>query len=289
MDVVTGMRQRIIPVLLAFASIPLCAQAVSPKEATFHVAGAQIFYRDSGGSGQPVIFLHSATGHSQVWEHQIPSFTTAGYRFIAFDRRGWGQTRIEAGATLGTAADDLLALMDHLGIAKAHLVSTAAGGFVALDFALSYPARVRSLVVACSIGGVQDESYLELGRKLRPSPSFDALPPDIRELGPSYRASDPAGAERWIQLEKASRPEAARAAAQPMRNRVTLSLLETLSVPTLFIAGGADLYAPPPVIRMVASRVKNSKSLVIPEAGHSAYWEQPDVFNRAVIEFIRKR
>ena len=202
------MRQRIILTALVLASLPLCAQS----EATVRVAGAQIFYRDSGGTGQPVIFLHSATGHSQVWEHQIPTFTAAGYRFIAYDRRGWGRTRLdpaEAGAASSTAADDLLGLMDQLGIAKVHLVSTAAGGFVALDFALSYPARVRSLVLANTIGGVQDESYLALGRRLRPSPQFDALPPDIRELGPSYRASDPAGAERWIQLEKASRPEAA--------------------------------------------------------------------------------
>jgi pimeloyl-ACP methyl ester carboxylesterase len=223
-----------------------------------------------------------------VWEHQIPPFTAAGYRFIAYDRRGWGQTRTEPGATAGTAADDLLALMDQLGIAKAHLVSTAAGGMVALDFALSYPARVRSLVVANSIGGVQDQSYLDLGRRLRPSPQFNALPPDLRELGPSYRASDPAGVERWLQLEKASRPEAARTPAQPSRNRVTLSLLGTLSVPTLFITGGADLYSPPPAMRLLAERVKSSQLLVIPEAGHSAYWEQPDVFNRAVIDFIRK-
>lgn len=283
------MRGRIIAALLAVASLRLSAQGASPKQSTVRVGGAQIFYIDSGGTGQAVIFLHSATGHSQVWEHQIPAFTAAGYRFIAYDRRGWGRTRLEEpNASPGTAADDLLGLMDQLGIAKAHLVSTAAGGFVALDFALSYPARVRSLVLANSIGGVQDESYLALGRRLRPSPQFDALPPDIRELGPAYRASDPAGAERWIQNEKASRPEAARAPAQPMRNRVTLALLETLRVPTLIIAGGADLYAPPPVMRMLADRVKGSQYLVIPEAGHSAYWEQPDVFNRAVTAFLRK-
>lgn len=277
-------------VLASLASLPLFAQPVL-KQAVVDVPGAQISYIDSGGTGQAVIFLHAATGHSQVWEHQIPAFTAAGYRFIAYDRRGWGRTRtrpVEPGANPSTAADDLLALMDQLRIPEAHLVSTAAGGFVALDFALSYPARIVSVVIANSIGGVQDQSYLELGRRLRPSPQFDALPADIRELGPSYRASDPSGAQRWLELEKAARPEAARAPAQPLRNRITLALLESLKVPTFFITGGADLYSPPPAMRILAERVKNARMLVIPEAGHSAYWEQPESFNRAVLEFLRK-
>ena len=68
-------------------------------------------------------------------------------------------------------------------------VGTAAGAFVALDFALSYPQRVRSLVIANTIGVVQDPDYVELGRRIRP-PQFDALPPEVRELGPSYRAAN---------------------------------------------------------------------------------------------------
>ncbi len=280
-------RRRIILAISAVVSLPLWAQAGLPVQSSIRIPGAQISYFDTGGSGPPVIFLHSATGHSRVWEHQVPAFTAAGVRCIAYDRRGWGQTRPEAVAATGTAADDLLALMDQLKIPQAHLVSTAAGAIVAVDFALSYPARVRSLVLANTIGGVQDQSYLDLGRRLRP-PEFNALPPDVRELGPSYRASDPAGVERWLQLEKASRPEAARAPAQSSKNRVTLSLLETLNIPTLFISGGADLYSPPPAMRMLSDRVKNSQLLAIPEAGHSAYWEQPEVFNRAVIDFIRK-
>ena len=60
------------------------------------VPGAKIFYRDSGGSGVPVVLLHAFTGCSQVWEHQIPAFTRAGYRFIAYDRRGFGRPRNHA-------------------------------------------------------------------------------------------------------------------------------------------------------------------------------------------------
>ena len=66
------------------------------------------------------------------------------------------------------------------------------------------------------------------------------------------------------------------------------SVLENIKVPVLLITGDADLLAPPPLLRFVAARMKNSESVIIPEAGHSAYWEQPEIFNRAVLEFIRR-
>jgi pimeloyl-ACP methyl ester carboxylesterase len=132
---------------------------------------------------------------------------------------------------------------------------------------------------------MQDEDYLELGRRLRP-PQFDALPPELRELGPSYRAANPDGTRRWVELERMSRQDGA--AAQPYRNRMTFSLLESIKVPTLFLTGDADLYAPPPLLPLFTSRVKNSESIVIPEAGHTSYWEKPELFNRAVLDFIRE-
>ena len=218
--------------------------ALPAREAYADVPGVRIWYIDTGGSGLPVVFMHAATGSSRVWEHQMPAFTQAGYRVIAHDRRGWGRSVIDpSGPQPGTAADDLQALMDHLGIDRIHLVGTAAGAIGSLDFALSFPQRLRSLVVANSIGGVQDEDYLALGRRLRP-PQFDALPAEVRELGPSYRAADPEGTRRWVELERLSRPGGPAARAQAMRNRITFSLLERIEVPTLLITGGADLYAP---------------------------------------------
>jgi pimeloyl-ACP methyl ester carboxylesterase len=73
-----------------------------------------------------------------------------------------------------------------------------------------------------------------------------------------------------------------------MRHRVTFSLLEGIKVPTLLLTGDADLFAPPFVLGLFAARIKNAESVIVPEAGHSAYWEQPEVFNRAVLGFIRK-
>jgi len=249
--------------------------------------GVRLWYRDGGGAGVPVVFMHAATGSSRVWEHQIPAFAAAGFRVIAFDRRGFGRTALAPGGVQpGTAADDLHALMSHLKVDRFHLVGTAAGGFASVDYALSFPQRLHSLVIANSIGGVQDEDYLELGRRIRP-PEFSALPADLRELGPSYRAGNPEGTRRWLELERTNRAEGERP-VQTMRNRITFALLETLSVPTLLLTGGADLYAPPPVMQLFVKRIKGSESVVVPEAGHSTYWEQPDVFNRAVLAFIRK-
>jgi pimeloyl-ACP methyl ester carboxylesterase len=175
--------------------------------------------------------------------------------------------------------------MKFLGIDRFHLIGTAGGGFVAFDYALSFPEQLRSLIVVNSIGGVQDADYLELGRRLRP-PQFDAMPPELRELGPAYRAADAEGTKRWIELEHMSRQSGA--AAQTYRNRMTFAMLESIKLPVLLMTGDADMYAPPPLLRMFSTRIKGAESLIIPEAGHSAYWEKPDVFNRAVLDFMRK-
>jgi len=271
-------------VSLSFLGVAL---AQSIHEASADVPGAHLFYIDSGGSGTPVVFLHANTGSSRVWEYQIPAFTKAGYRFIAFDRRGWGRTTVDPGAEPGTAADDLVALLDRLGLTQVHLIGTAAGGFVALDFALSYPQRLRSLVFANSIGGVEDKDFVELGRRIRP-PQFDALPPEVRELGPSYRAGNAEGTQRWMDLEKISRPPGPRAAAQPLKNHITYATLETIKTPTLLLTGGADMYAPTPVLRLFEAHFKHAQSVIIPDAGHSTYWEEPEKFNRAVLDFLKK-
>jgi len=265
---------------------PVAASSV--REAYADLPGVRLCYRDTGGTGVPVVFLHAATGSSRVWEYQIPAFTAAGYRVIAFDRRGFGGTTIAPGGVQpGTAADDLQALMNFLHIDRFHLLGTAAGGFVAFDYALSFPQRLRSLVVANSIGGVQDEDYLALGRRIRP-PEFSALPADVRELSPSYRAENADGTRRWMELERVSRAAGTPPPAQTMRNQVTFARLQTIRTPTLLLTGGADLYAPPPVMQLFVKRISGSESLVVPEAGHSTYWEQPEVFNSAVLAFLRK-
>jgi pimeloyl-ACP methyl ester carboxylesterase len=282
-------RLPLIVFLATIAGVTSLAQSAAPaREAAADLPGVHLWFTDSGGSGEAVVFVHAATGSSRVWEYQSPVFAKRGFRVITYDRRGYGRSVADpSGPQPGTGADDLNALMDHLKIDRFHLVGTAAGGFVAWDYALSFPKRLRSLTVANSIGGVQDPEYQAAMQRLR-TPDFLAMSPDMRELGPAYRVSNPEGAERWRALERTARPTSAQPPAQTFRNRVTFALLETVTVPTLLLTGDADMYAPPPIMRMFAARVKGSQPVVIPEAGHSAYWEQPEVFNRTVLDFIRR-
>jgi pimeloyl-ACP methyl ester carboxylesterase len=269
------------PACLGFAQ---SQQALS--EGLVDVPGAQIFYKDSGGGGVPVVFLHAFTGSADVWEHQIPAFTRAGYRFIAYDRRGFGRTVAAANGPASTAAEDLLALVDHLKIQKFHLVATAGGGFVGVDFAISYPQRLRSFTLLCSIAGVSDPDYVEATRRIRPD-GFEKMPNTFLELSPSYRFSNPDGVARWSEFERKNRaPEAVRGPAQPSKNRVTLAMIEGIKTPTLVMAGDADLYAPPALMRRIADHIQGAQFIAIPDAGHSIWWEAPDTFNRAVLTFI---
>ncbi len=265
------------------------AHAQAPAYEGFaDLPGVRIWYNDTGGSGVPVVFLHAGTGSSRVWEYQIPAFTAAGYRFIAYDRRGWGRSEVvPSGPQPGAAAEDLDRLMDHLEVDRFHIVATAAGGSIAWDYALSFPQRVRSMVIANNTGRVVDQDYLDFVRSLRPE-QFDGLPPEFREVGSYYRASNPEGTRRWVELEEVSRPPGPRMPTQPLKNRLSLSLIETVKTPILLIAGGSDLAAPAPLQRYFAERVPHAETLTVPNAGHSTYWEQPEVFNRAVLEFIRK-
>ena len=216
----------------------------------------------------PVVFLHASSGNSRMWAHQEPFFTAAGYRFVAYDRKG-----------KGAAADELELVAQQLKLQRFHLVGTAAGGIVATDYALSFPQRLLSLVIANSIVGVQDEEYVALMKRLRPSPQFDALPVEVRELGPSYRAANPEGEKRWKAL-------AGHLPTPKTRSRITFAALETIATPTLLLTGDADLYSPPPVMELIQKRIRGSRSIVIPACGHSAFWEQPETFNRAVLDFV---
>ena len=247
--------------------------------------GVDLWYEDSGGQGTPIILLHAASGTCEAWEHQVPAFTSAGYRCVSYDRRTWGRSRTsDPDRQPGFAGDDLHGLVEHLGLDRVHLVATAAGGIPAIDYALSHPERVRSLVAANTIGGVQDESYLEVQHRLRP-PEIQGLPVELRELGPSYRGTNPVGAARWLQIELASRPEGP-VPMQPLGEPITYARLQTMQVPTLVLSGEADLLSPPALMRMLAAHIPTSRFVSISDVGHAGFWERPEVWNGLVLEFI---
>jgi len=115
------------------------------------------------------------------------------------------------------------------------------------------------------------------------------MPSAFRELAPSYKVTNPTGVARWSEFERKSRaPEAVQGPPQPRKNHVTLAVIEGIKKPTLVIAGDADLYAPPALMRRIADRIEGAEFVAFPEVGHSAWWETPDKFNRTVLTFIRR-
>jgi pimeloyl-ACP methyl ester carboxylesterase len=210
----------------------------------------------------------------------------AGYRVIGYSRRGFHGSETGPADQPGTASQDLHELLSALGIDKFHAVATAGGAFVAADYAVSHPQRLLTLTLACSILSVEHPALTTLTSGLR-TPGFEALPAYFRELGASYRACDPEGTERWKELERTSL--SGPRVSQPMGGgRLTPASLGRLTMPTLLIAGDSDLIAPPPVARFLARHIPNCRLEVIPECGHSAYWERPALFNDIVTGFLRE-
>jgi pimeloyl-ACP methyl ester carboxylesterase len=251
--------------------------------------GVSLWYEDTEGPGTAVIFLHAASGTAESWEYQLPAFAAVGYRCVTYDRRGWGRSRpAPTGEQPGHGSNDLHGLVDHLGLDRFHLVTTAAGGIVGLDYALEHPQRIRSLVVANSIGGIQDPAYLEVQQRIRPR-EIQELPIELRELGASYRGINPEGTRHWMEVERRSRQDGIHGTAQPTRQPITCARLETMGVPVLVLAGDADLLSPPALMRLMAAHIPGCQVVTVPEAGHAAFWEHPELWNRMVLDFIGQR
>lgn len=249
--------------------------------------GVRLWFVDTGGAGIPVVLLHANTGTVEAWQYQIDVFAKAGLRVIAFDRRGWGKStaNLLTGNQPGTVAEDLEALANYLNLPPFHLIGIAGGGFVALDYAAWRPDRLRRLVVAASNGQFKEPEMQAFYERI-------AVPgltgnPDLRaflEVGVTYRAEDPEGLARFVQMEHSARqPDAP---AQLMRTPNTYSKISDIQAETLIIMGGADLLAPPPLMKCWARHLRNASYVNLPDAGHSLNWERPHEFNQHVLRFL---
>jgi len=266
----------------AMTAVPVPAQ-VPTKEAVAQLADTQLYYWDTGGDGQPIVLMHPNSGSAMIWGYQQPAFAKAGYRVIAYSRRGYTNSAPIVEGKAGNAADDLLALVDALGIRKFHMVAAASGGTTAAEFAVLHPDRLYSLTVSSNTLGLRSGEIRKMAQSILPKNWDDIVPSEIQELGPSYRAANPEGVKQWLELEHKAWVGSVRGQG---RREVTEEKLAQLKVPVLLIAGAADLSTPPSISRVLQSKIPNSELVVAPESGHSVYWEQPDFFNRAVLDFI---
>jgi pimeloyl-ACP methyl ester carboxylesterase len=265
--------------------IPIPPQ-VRVTDGMAQIPDTSLWYWDTGGEGAPIVLLHPATGSALVWGYQQPVFAKAGYRVIAYSRRGYYNSAPYYRNNPGIGSEDLRHLADVLGLKRFHLLASAAGGSIASDFAFSHQDRLLSLTISSNSFGVRDGAIAKIAALIRPE-SFDQLPVDFREIGPSYRAANPEGVRAWLKLENKALigPEY----RQRLKNEINQRRLKELKLPTLLIAGAADLYTPPSISRIIAAELPNSRLVLMPESGHSSYWEEPELFNQAVIDFIGGR
>jgi pimeloyl-ACP methyl ester carboxylesterase len=260
-------------------------EQVPVKEGVAKLPGTSLWYWDTGGEGDTVVLLHAASGSGAFWGYQQPVLAKAGFRVISYSRRGYLKSDPGDPSDPGVASEDLQNLLGFLGVAKFHVVGLAAGGIVATDYALSHPERLKSLTLASTIMGVTDKDYLERCSVFRPA-FFAQLPKDFQELSATYRAGNTEGAAAWSALEKTSM--IGKRLNQNTANVITWDKVETIKVPTLLMTGDSDLWTPPSILRLQASHVKHAEVKVIREAGHAPSWEQPEAFNAALLDFVRR-
>ena len=260
---------------------PLPSQAPM-VEGIADLGNTKVWHWDTGGPGDAIVLLHPGSGSGESYPYQQPAFAKAGYRVISYSRRGQNRSELGTDADSYFAADDLLNLMTYLRVEKFHVVGNALGGYIGLDLAISHPERMLSLVLACSMMGISEPEYTRTLQALRPK-AFDDLPAELKELGPSYRAANPSGVAEWKRLHA----QTGMRSPVRLRKKITWAALADLKVPTLLITGDADLWIPPVLLWKVSERIPNSKIVIVPDAGHAVQWEQPEIFNNTVLDFIR--
>ncbi|WP_047170373.1 alpha/beta fold hydrolase [Novosphingobium sp. Rr 2-17] len=276
--------------------------AVPPVREGHAVSGtARLWWWDTGGTRPAIVLLHPATGSGLIWRYQQQAFVNAGFRVIGYSRRGAaGSTKGEPGDRT-SALDDLNAVVAAIGLSRFHLLGTAGGAFTAMAFARAMPERLLSLVIANSLLSVTGGEINPMLQNIQLS-ALQTLPDEVRELGPAYRVSNPAGTARWVELTHGS--EVARsspagkkmppggdgkagASRPPPPGGMTLEDLRAVRLPVLLIAGDADLLAPPPLMNVFTRYLPNCRMVRLPACGHSGYWEMPALFNETVVGFIR--
>lgn len=261
--------------------------------------GVDIFYEETG-EGFPVIFVHEFAGDWRSWEPQVRYFSRR-YRCITYNARGYPPSAVpEDPAAYGQdrARDDILAVLDHLGIDVAHVVGLSMGGFATLHFGLHYPERATSLVVAgCGYGANADtrEQFQREAEDVAAKIMADGMDSfgATYALGPTrvqFQNKDPRGwAEFEMQLREHSDLGSANTMLGVQRLRPSLFDLEDamarLTVPTLIMSGDEDEPCLEPGLFM--KRTIHSSALVyLPSTGHTCNLEEPDLFNRCCEDFF---
>jgi len=261
------------------------------------VDGIRLYYEEVG-EGAPLVFVHEFAGETESWRPQVQFFARR-YRTIAYNARGYPPSDVPddpPAYSQERAVQDIRGVLDHLGIAKAHLCGLSMGGYAVLHFGLSYPERARSLVVAgCGYGSgdrdafrrdssqvvkrFEDEGMARVAGWYSRGPTrvqfLDKDPKGWQEFHDRLAAGSARGHALTMQGVQMKRPSVYDLGAR----------MEALRVPTLVVTGDEDEPCLEPALFM-KRKIPSAGLVVLPKAGHTINLEEPEAFNRAVLDFL---
>lgn len=255
-----------------------------------HVNGIDLSW-DDVGAGVPVVFLHGFPLDRTFWKPQL-SALIAQARCIAPDLRGFGDSTPAAPYSMDQYADDVVALLDHLGIDRAVIAGLSMGGYVAFALWRRHRERVRALILADTRATADSAEGLEKRRALlevarREGSGAVATRQLPTLLGATTRERNPDVAE-WLHLMMAMQPvEGVAGAIEAMMARPDSTPdLATITVPTLIVVGEEDTLTPPSDAAAMAGAIRGARLETLTLAGHLAPVERPAAFNHIVAEFV---
>jgi len=261
--------------------------------------GVRLYFEETG-SGVPVILVHEFAGDLRSWEPQMRHFGKR-YRAIAYNARGFPPSDVPESVSTysqARAADDILAVLDHIGRRKAHVVGLSMGGFATLHFGLRHPERALSLCIGgCGYGAEPDkrETFRAEADLIANMIRTEGMPAFAERYayGPTrvqYENKDPRGhAEFKAMLAEHSAVGSANTQQGVQKERPSLYTLveemKRITLPTLIITGDEDWPCLLPGILMKQS-IPSAALAVIPNSGHAINIEEPEAYNRIVGDFI---
>jgi 3-oxoadipate enol-lactonase len=249
------------------------------------VNGIELYYEEHG-EGPPLVFAHGAGGNHLSWWQQVPVFAKE-FRCIAFDHRGFGFSHeIPNGPGPNAFADDLRGLLDHLKIERAALASQSMGGWTSLGLACTTPERVSALALCDTMAGVDDpEVIAEMQQHGAPRGGLAEVL--TRVYAEDYPQREPMKAFLYQQISALNHHVPADLVPAMMKLRHRVDPVVARRIPTLVLVGEQDALTTPRLMELIARRIPHSRFVKIPGAGHSVYFERPDEFNRALMDFLR--
>lgn len=250
-----------------------------------------------GHAGRPaLVLLHGIGGGKAQWAAQLDGLAVLGWRAVAWDMPGYGESAPPAEVfSFAALAESLVRLLEALAIERAVLVGHSMGGMVALETTGLAPGRIAGLVLACTSAafGKPDGAWQQQFIDERVAPLDAGLgmaTVAARQVPRMMAAAAPATArEQAIAIMSAVPETTYRAALAALARFDRRDVLPLIDVPTLVLAAADDAQAPAAVMEKMASRIAGAEFAVLRDCGHLANLEQPVLFTAAVLEFLQRR